>query len=119
MCYLVTCAQCGKQYSGSTTQFMHRRHVGHGLEVREESTPLGRHFAQHGLNSMEVQFIDCVQEGRQDALEALRCLEGVWQHRLATFEAHGNINSRDELTMQRQQQDQQPMLRFAQRMLGM
>ena len=118
VCYLVTCTQCGKQYTGSTTQFMHTRHVGHGVEVREESTPLGRHFAEHGLNSMQIQIIDCVQEGRPDALEALRCLEGAWQHRLATFDIHGNINSRDELTANRQQQNQQPMLRFAQRMLG-
>ena len=65
---------------GSTTQFMHTRHVGHAHEVREESTPLGRHFALPGLNNMTVQMIDCIQEGREDAEEALRCLEGVWQH---------------------------------------
>ena len=115
---MITCLQCGKQYTGSTSQFMHTRHVGHGVEVREESTPLGRHFYQHGMNSMQIQIIDCIQEGRPDAMEALRCLEGAWQHRLATFDTHGNINSRDELTANRQQQDQQPMLRFAQRMLG-
>ena len=118
LCYLCTCEVCGKQYVGSTTQFMHTRHVGHAHEVREESTPLGRHFALHGLNNMTVQMIDCIQEGREDAEEALRCLEGVWQHRLATFEVHGNINSRDELTMNRHQQNNHPLVRFAQGILN-
>ena len=104
-------------YFGSATQFMHTRHVGHAQEVGEESTPLGRHFALHGLNNMTVQMIDCIQEGREDAEEALRCLEGVWQHRLATFEVHGNINSRDELTMNRHQQNNHPLVRFAQGIL--
>ena len=68
-------------------------------------------------HNMTVQMIDCIQEGREDAEEALRCLEGVWQHRLATFEVHGNINSRDELTMNRHQQNNHPLVRFAQGIL--
>ena len=119
VCYLVTCNQCGKQYTGSTTQFMHVRHGSHGREVREESTNLGKHFAQHGLNNMVIQIIDCIQEGREDAEEALRCLEGVWMHRLATFEAHGNINDRDEMTVNRRQQENHPLVRFAQGILDM
>ena len=30
--------------------------------------------------------------------EALHIVEGIWQNRLATFEQHGSINVRDELT---------------------
>ena len=108
VCYLVTCDRCGKQYVGSSTQHMHRRHVGHGTEVREESTPLGRHFAHCGMNSMVLQIIDGVIETREDAEEALRCLEGVWQHRLAVFRQHGNINHRDEMEVRRGPAQQVP-----------
>ena len=103
VCYLITCDRCGKQYVGSTTQHMHVRHVGHGVEVREESTPLGRHFAHCGMESMVLQIIDGVVETREDSEEALRCLEGVWQHRLAVFRQHGNINQRDEMEVTRRQ----------------
>ena len=66
----------------------------------------------------EAIYFDSLQEGRKDAEEALRCLEGVWQHRLATFEVHGNINSRDELTMNRHQQNNHPLVQFAQGILN-
>ena len=87
---------------------MHVRHVGHGVEVREESTPLGRHFAQCGMNNMGIQIIDGIKEATEDAEEALRCLEGVWQHRLAVFKQHGNINHRDEMEVKRGQVQQVP-----------
>ena len=82
---------CGKQYVRSTTQHMHVRHVGHGVEVREESTPLRRHFAQCGMSNINIQIIDGINEAREDTEEALRCFEGVWQHRLAVFKQHANI----------------------------
>ena len=73
--YLVTCLQCSKQYTGSSTQAMHQRHSGHRQEVMNMSSELGRHFAQcGGVESMSLQIIDCVREGEE---EALRYLEGI------------------------------------------
>ena len=37
---------------------------------------------------------DCVKEGEK---EALLIVEGIWQNKLATFEANGNINKKDEM----------------------
>ena len=71
------------------------------------------------MNNIVIQVIDGMQEGREDAEDALRCLEGVWQHRLATFKDHGNINSRDEITVNRNQQNNNPLLRFARAILDM
>ena len=74
-------------------------HVRHGSHCREDSINLGKHFGQHGhgMNNTVKQIIDCNHKGREDA--ALKFLEGLWMHRLATFEVHGSINARDELTM--------------------
>ena len=78
------------------------RHGGHRQEVREESSPLGRHFARCGVEMMLIQIIDCVRTdltSDDESREALRYLEGVWQNRLATCTAeHGNINHVDEMT---------------------
>jgi hypothetical protein len=93
--YLISCLRCHKQYTWSSTQAMHLRHVGHRQEVQNESSELGRHFAQcGGIESKSVQIIDCVKLG-EDA--ALRYLEGIWHNRLATFVLNNNINVRDEL----------------------
>ena len=62
--YLVTCLQCSKQYTGSSTQALHQRHSGHRQEVMNKSSELGRHFAQcGGVESMSLQIIDCVRRG--------------------------------------------------------
>ena len=71
---------------------MHVRHGGHRVDVREESTPLGRHFAHCGMINIKIQIIDGINEAREDAEEALRCLKGALQHRVAVFKQHGNIN---------------------------
>ena len=106
--YLVTCTKphnnllqiqiCGKQYTGMTTQTMGQRHSAHKTEIKEKSTPLGRHFAECGIQHFSLQIIDTVKEGERDALEIL---EGFWTHRLATFEVHGNLNKKDELAVRR------------------
>ena len=109
--YLVTCLQCSKQYTGSSTQAMHQRHSGHRQEVMNMSSELGRHFAQcGGVESMSLQIIDCVREGEE---EALRYLEGIWQNRLATFIQNNNINLRDEM-----KRNPQGLVNFARRMVG-
>ena len=46
------------------------------------------------MDNFKLQIIDCVKVGEDMALIQL---EGVWQNRLATFKAHGNINIRDEM----------------------
>ena len=79
--YLVTCTKssnnqlqthiCGKQYTGMTTQTMASRHSSHKTEIKEKSTPLGRHFAQCGIQNFSLQIIDTVKEGEGDALEIL------------------------------------------------
>ena len=94
--YLATCLvdSCGKQYCGSSTQYMHVRHGGHRQEILNGSTAVGRHFATCGLENMQIQIIDSVKEGQQ---MALLNLEGYWQNILATFVENGNINVRDEL----------------------
>ena len=69
--------------------------------MREESSPLGRHFAQCGVESMSIPIIDCVRTditSDDKSREALRYLEEIWQNRLATMAANGNINHMDEMT---------------------
>ena len=73
---------------------MHTRHTGHRQEIENQSSELGIHCASCGLDNLEVQIIDCVQDGKDMALIQL---EGVWQNRLATFQVHRNINIRNEL----------------------
>ena len=89
--YLVTCKACSAQYTGKTTEAMHKRHTGHRREIEDQSTPLGRHCAKFGYQNFSLQIIDCVRHGKD---EALQIVEGIWQNRLATFEQHGNINLR-------------------------
>ena len=77
-----------------TTQTMALRHSAHKTEIKEKSTPLGRHFAECGIQHFSLQIIDTVRD-------ALEILEGFWTHRLATFQIHGNLNKKDELTVAR------------------
>ena len=70
---------------------MHVMHGGHRDEVENRSTELGEHFAPCGMGNLKLQIIG---EGEDLALIQL---EGVWQNRLATFKAHGNINILDEM----------------------
>ena len=108
--YLVTCTKpcgqgsthtlngvniCGRQYTGKTTESMAGRHASHRTEVKNRSTPLGRHFADCGIENFSLQIIDTVREGEDDALSIL---EGFWTHRLATFKIHGNLNVVNEMT---------------------
>ena len=97
--YLVTCVKCLSQYCGSTKDHMHIRHNGHRQEIREEGTPLGRHFAKCGYDNLAVQIIDCIKtdSSEEKKMEALRYLEGVWQTRLGCFAAQGNLNVKDEM----------------------
>ena len=100
--YLITCKaksqdqshECGAQYVGSTTDAMNLRHNGHRTEIRNQSTPLGKHFAKCGIKNLSLQIIDCVKQGEK---EALLIIEGIWQHKLATFQTHGGINKRNEM----------------------
>ena len=96
--YLITCQACSAQYTGKTTETMHKRHSGHRREIEDQSTPLGRHFAMCGYSNFSLQIIDCVKHGEE---EAIMIVEGIWQNRLATFVQHGNINVRDELSATR------------------
>ena len=97
--YLVTCAKCGGQYCGSTTDYMHIRHTGHRQEIRGQSSELGRHFSECGYDKMSIQIIDCVKTDlrSEDSVNALRYLEGVWQTKLGCFTGQGNINVRNEM----------------------
>ena len=60
-------------------------------EIEDESTPLGRHFARCGYTSLEVQIIDCVKPGEDEAI--FITVEGIWHNRLATFTKHGNMET--------------------------
>ena len=86
---------CGQQYTGSTTTTMAKRHAGHRTDIQNRTSPFGQHFSQCGIENLSLQIIDCVKEGEKAALVIL---EGHWQHRLATFKVHGNLNERDEMT---------------------
>ena len=111
--YLITCTRpcdrgltrsetgesiCGRQYCGSTTESMAGRHAGHRTDIKNSSSPLGRHFGQCGIANLSLQIIDTVREGELDALEQL---EGHWTHRLSTFQVHGHINVRNEMGKRR------------------
>ena len=89
---------CGRQYCGSSTETMAGRHAGHRTDIRNQTSPLGRHFSQCGIENFSLQIIDTVREGEVDALELV---EGIWSHRLMTFQVHGNINVRNELNRRR------------------
>ena len=73
---------------------MHLRHAGHKTEIRLRSTPLGRHFSECGIKNLQI--IDRAKQGED---EALQIIEGIWQHKLATFQVHGNINNLNEMRM--------------------
>ena len=47
-------------------------------------------------NKLEELEQDHEDQNEEEAINALRYLEGVWQTRLACFAAQGNINVRDE-----------------------
>ena len=85
---------CGQQYVGKTTEAMHLWLSGHKTEIWLRSTPFSRHFSHFGLKNISLQVIDSVIEGED---EALQIVEGMWQHKLATFEVHGNINRLNEM----------------------
>ena len=73
---------------------MHIWHYGHRSEIENKLTELGVHFAACGLENLSLKIIDCVKDEEELALLQL---EGVWQNRLATFKANGNINIRNEM----------------------
>ena len=43
-------------------------------------------------------FYELLRDFFFESREALRYLEGIWQNRLATMAANGNINHMDEMT---------------------
>ena len=92
--YLIYCGNCSKQYTGKSINTMHVRHGGHQSEVENQTNEVGSHFATCGMENLYLQIIDCVREGED--LPLLQ-FEGVWQNRLVTFQAHGNINKRNEM----------------------
>ena len=64
---------------------MHTRHSGHRQEIENQSSELGTHFASCGLDNLEVQIIDCVQEGKDMALIQLEAepfgdIPSPWKH---------------------------------------
>ena len=83
---------------------MPTRHGGPRQEIENQSSELGIHFANCGLDNLELQIIDCVQELMDMALVQLK---GVGQNCLATFQVHGHINIRNEMKF-----GQQPTLFF-------
>ena len=50
---------------------MHIRHGGHRQEIENQSSELGTQFAKCGMDYLELQIIDCVQEGKDMALVQL------------------------------------------------
>ena len=57
---------------------------------------MGKHFHndQHGTKSVQIQVIDKVKEGNEEALA--QC-EAFWQHQLMTLVENGGLNSKDDL----------------------
>ena len=91
--YRIIC-KCAKQYTGKSINYMHTRHGGHRQEIENQSSELGIHFANCGLDNLELQIIDCVQELMDMALVQLK---GVGQNCLATFQVNGHINIRNKM----------------------
>ena len=96
--YLVTCQHqnCGKQYVGKSRVELNKRHYGHRNQFRNKISELGKHFHndQHGLENVQIQIIDKVKEGNEEALA--QC-EAHWQHQLMTLVENGVLNSKDDL----------------------
>ena len=61
----------------------------HRQEIENQSSELGIHFASCGVENLELQIIDCAQEGKDISLIQL---EWAWQNSLATFQVQRNIN---------------------------
>ena len=75
---------------------MRERHYGHRSQFRNKTSELGKHFnvSEHGPDNVELIVIDQVKEGN---MEALKRVEGFWQHQLMTFVTQGGLNSEDDL----------------------
>ncbi len=98
--YLVTCANCRKQYVGKTEQPLRQRHYGHRREIETGATPLGRHFAEGcggGYASWRMQIID-----RCDLASALRRRVGYCQRELMTLPPWG-LNAKVEAAVENDQ----------------
>ena len=65
---------------------------------------------------MKNQIVHVINEAREDREKDPRCLEGDWQHGLAVFKQHGNINHRDKMEVARGQT--QPVSVFIMGVLG-
>ena len=99
--YLVTCVHknCGLQYVGKTLQTVRERHYQHNREIKDGSSPLGKHFRDHGIDNFRLQIIDQLipkkKESDKNLDERLRKRETMWAEKLSTFFPRG-INMRVE-----------------------
>ena len=73
---------------------MKRRHYGHRNQFSNQISDLGRHFHEYGVENVQLQVIDQVNEGNYDGLKRK---EGYWQNQLMTFVEQGGMNSRNDL----------------------
>ena len=91
--YLLTCAKCGIQYVGMTTQTINSRFDGHRTKIRNKKvfTALCQHFRKecHTLSDIKVQIIYHFKGKDEDAKEVLLHVEDFYMKKLATVMPFG------------------------------
>ena len=91
--YLITCAKCGIQYVGMTTQTINSRFDGHRTKIRNKkvSTVLCQHFwkEDHSLSDIDVQIIYHFRGKDEDAKDVLLHVEDFYMKKLVTVMPFG------------------------------
>ena len=90
--YLIDCRDCGKQYVGETGGELRIRHRGHRQELRNNNTPLGKHF-----NTCKNFHLIGIENVRNNTKSIREQRELNWIYRLKTLQPEG-INHREAST---------------------
>ena len=87
--YLITCARCGQQYVGQTSNTIHVRVLQHLGTIRNEyDTPVARHFNKDDHTSMDVKVIVIDAPIQREHNTRLR-YEAAWISELRTLTPMG------------------------------
>ena len=82
--YVVDCSDCGKQYVGETGGELRVRHRGHRQEIRNNNTPLGKHF--NFCKNFQLIGIEGVNNNKKSIREEM---ELKWIYTLNTLQPAG------------------------------
>lgn len=87
--YIMDCLDCNKQYVGETGGELRVRHRGHRQEIRNNNTPLGKHF--NSCKNFRLMGIEHIFNNKKSVREER---ELKWIYTLNTLQPSG-INLKD------------------------